>query len=135
MINQENFDFSFSGIKTAVLNILKNYQLSAINYQQLSYEIQESITDVLVDKTIKAAQKHRVKSILIGGGVAANDRLREKLKSVVSCQLSVVKLFIPDKKFCTDNAAGIASAAYFNYHPIPWQKIKADPGLEITDKL
>jgi N6-L-threonylcarbamoyladenine synthase len=139
MLNQDNFDFSFSGIKTAVLNILKNYHLSAINNQQfnnyLAFEIQEAITDVLVQKTLRAAQKFRVKSILVGGGVASNDRLREKFQSVVKGQRLKVKLFIPDKKFCTDNAAVIASAAYFNYQPVPWQKIKADPGLEIITPI
>jgi len=157
MINDDSFDFSFSGLKTAVLNRIKNTKLTnPLITNQLAFEIQEAIADVLVKKTLKAAEKFNVKSILIGGGVAANDRLREKLKLDTRCpsfgsgnstrliqpcskpdpsagrQMPDARLFVPDKKFCTDNAAMIASAAYFNYHPVPWQKIKADPGLEIT---
>ena len=136
MINDDNLDFSFSGLKTAVLNKIKTMkQLSNETIKQLSYEIQEAITDVLVKKTLKAAEKYKVKSILVGGGVAANSRLREKFESIVNSQLSKVKLFIPNKKFCTDNAAVIASNAFFNFKPIPWRKIKANPGLEIIDKL
>ncbi len=135
MINQDNFDFSFSGLKTAVLNIIKNQKITnSLISNQLAFEIQESITDVLVAKTLKAAKYYKVKSILVGGGVAANSRLREKFMSVVSSRQSVVKFFIPDKKFCTDNAATIASAAFFNYNPIPWQKIKTDPGLTFGDQ-
>lgn len=140
MINQNNFDFSFSGLKTAVLNIVKNKPNSLISQltNQLAYEFQEAITDVLVAKTLKATKKYQVNSILVGGGVAANVRLREKLKlkaksppvGQAGLKLSA-KIFIPDKNFCTDNAAPVASFAYFNYKPIPWQKIKADPGLGI----
>jgi N6-L-threonylcarbamoyladenine synthase len=129
MVTQDNLDFSFSGIKTAVLNLTKKQQLTTKNLNLMAFEIQEAITDVLVAKTFKAAEKYQVKSILIGGGVAANSRLREKFTTYD--QKLTTKLFIPDKKFCTDNAASIASTAFFNYHPIPWQKIKADPELEI----
>ena len=135
MLNQDNFDFSFSGIKTAVLNLLKTQSTNSLIANQLAYEIQDAITDVLVKKTLKAAEKYKVKSILIGGGVAANSRLREKFKLLVTGSQFPVNLFFPKKRFCTDNAASIASTAYFNYHPIPWQNIKADPGLEITDKI
>jgi tRNA A37 threonylcarbamoyltransferase TsaD len=107
MLNQDNFDFSFSGLKTAVLNIVNEsiYSSSAsvAEKQQkveksqvldspaksgvartirtkLAFELQEAITDVLVFKTLKAAKKYQVKSILVGGGVAANSRLREKFQ-------------------------------------------------------
>jgi len=124
MINDDNFDFSFSGLKTAVLNIVKNTKLTnSLITNQLAYEIQEAITDVLIKKTLKAAEKYKVKSILVGGGVAANQRLREKFNEIAG---------FPPLELCTDNGSIIASAAYFNYHPIHWQKIKADPGLEIT---
>jgi len=134
MIGQDNFDFSFSGLKTAVINQIKtmkpHFAKATRGKQfpnQLAYEIQEAITDVLVAKTLKAAQHFKVKSILVGGGVAANKRLRAKFK----IQNSKFKIFIPEPKLCTDNAAIIACAAFFNYNPIPWQKIKANPGLEI----
>lgn len=111
MINDKSFDFSFSGLKTAVL----------IAHQQLAYELQEAVTDVLVSKTLKAAEKFKPKSILLCGGVAANKRLREKIPQAL----------VPPINLCTDNAAYIASAAFFNYKPIPWKKINADPGLDI----
>ncbi len=134
MINDDSFDFSFSGLKTAVLNRIKNTKLTnPLITNQLAFEIQEAIADVLVKKTLKAAEKYKVKSILVGGGVAANSRLREKFNATMKqCNNETIKLFISEKKFCTDNGSVIASTAYFNYKPIPWQKIKADPGLEIT---
>jgi N6-L-threonylcarbamoyladenine synthase len=134
IINEGNFDFSFSGLKTAVANIAYspvNCELeSTVN--QIAFALQESVTDVLVTKTLRAAKKHRVKSILLAGGVAANRRLREKL-SLAIAQLSngAMSFFVPPVSLCTDNAACIASAAYFNYYPLPWQKISPDPGLDI----
>lgn len=128
MINENNFDFSFSGLKTAVLYRLKKEK--PINHSWAA-EIQEAITDILVEKTLRAAKKFKVKSILIGGGVAANQRLRKKFQSSILDLGPSIKLFIPDKKLCTDNAAVIASAAFFNYQPVPWSKIKPNPSLEI----
>lgn len=147
MIEDKNFsarggptsgwDFSFSGLKTAVLrevNELKAIQQfgnSAIS--QLAHEIQEAITDVLIAKTIRAAEKYQVKSILVGGGVAANSRLREKFQSQLP--ITNYQLLIPQPQLCTDNAAVIASTAYFNYYPVPWQKIAVLPGLSITGEI
>ncbi len=133
MLNQNNFDFSFSGLKTALLNFTKKLKpLNSLVVSQLAYELQEAVTDVLVSKTLKAAAQFAVKSILVGGGVAANKRLREKFKSTTNQPAyKSLKLFLPPFSLCTDNAAVVASAAYFNYHPLPWQKIKAQPNLEI----
>lgn len=135
MIDEDNLDFSFSGLKTATLreiNKLKTLrQFNNLTIKQLAYEIQESITDVLVNKTLKAAKQYNVQSILLGGGVAANQRLKEKFElRIENCKLKIY-LFIPPPSICTDNAAYVASFAYYNYHPIPWQKIQAQPGLEI----
>lgn len=136
MIKEENFDFSFSGLKTAVINLTKNLKLktkdrslqsSVIN--ALAFEIQEAITDVLVTKTIRAAQKYQVKSILLAGGVAANSRLREKFK--LSIRHSPFVIFQPPPRLCTDNAAYIAACAYFNQKFVPWEKVKVEPGLRI----
>jgi N6-L-threonylcarbamoyladenine synthase len=138
MMDNQNFEFSFAGLKTAVLkevNKLKtNQQFNNLTIQQLSYELQESITDVLVDKTIRAAEKYGVKSILLGGGVAANKRLKEKFVTAVSNQQLTtynLQLFIPPPSLCTDNAAYIASYAYFHNHPIPWTDIQAKPDLTV----
>jgi len=133
MINEDNFDFSFSGLKTAVLNRVKEQESRRvkINISEFAYEIQEAITDVLVAKTKKAAEKFKVKSVLLAGGVTANPRLREKFKlSIINYQLS-----IPEQKLCTDNATFVASCAYFNFHPLLSQKIFADSSLEIEEMI
>lgn len=131
MINDDNFDFSFSGLKTAVfreVNKLKTMgQWDNEIMEQLAYEVQEAIIDVLVVKTLRAAQKFKVKSILLSGGVGANDLLRKTLE--VSSQQLGVKFFKPSKNLCTDNAAMIAAAAFFNYKEVSWSKIKVNPSL------
>jgi N6-L-threonylcarbamoyladenine synthase len=135
MLHKDNFDFSFSGLKTAVLNEVKKLkekkQFNKLNTNQLADEIQEAITDVLVSKTKKATEKHGINSLLLAGGVTANSRLREKFKSSIFSS----QLFIPNPKLCTDNATFIASCAFFNYHPLPWQKIQADSSLGIEEMI
>lgn len=135
MIKSDDFDFSFSGLKTAVINQVKDLksikQFNNSVIQQLSYEIQESITDVLVEKTIRAAKRYKVKSILLAGGVAANERLGEKFKSSISH--SPFSIYQPPPRLCTDNATYVASCAYFNFKPIPWKKIEANPGSSIAE--
>ncbi|MDP3888813.1 MAG: tRNA (adenosine(37)-N6)-threonylcarbamoyltransferase complex transferase subunit TsaD [bacterium] len=134
MMKEDNFDFSFSGLKTAVLREVEKLDI-AHNPKlipTLAHEIQEAITDVLVAKTMRAAEKYKVKSILLAGGVAANSCLREKLHSPL---LTSHFTHIPPPSLCTDNAAYIASCAFFNNHPKSWQEIRALPGLEITDKV
>lgn len=147
MLHEDNFDFSFSGLKTAVLKEVRRLNLEANSHlppqnpasqfppliSALAYELQEAITDVLVVKTIKAAEKYQVKSILLGGGVTANQKLREKMQLEIRNSKLEINLFIPPSKLCTDNAAYIASRAYFNYRPVPWSKIIAEPGLTITE--
>lgn len=121
MLDQNNLDFSFSGLKTAVLNASTQ---SLVPSPLLAYELQEAITDVLIIKTLKAAEKYHPKSILLAGGVAANVRLREKIQGP--------NVFIPPLKLCTDNAAVIASAAFFNQNIQPIEKVNADPSLVIS---
>ena len=134
LLDAESFDFSFSGLKTAVLretNRLKaTSQWGNRAISHLAYEVQEAITDVLVEKTLRAAEKYKVKSILLGGGVTANQRLREKFQSArKQFNKKTINLFIPPPPLSTDNAAAIASCAYFNYQPRLWDKIEANPGL------
>ena len=135
LIDSNNFDFSFSGLKTATLReTLKlketnNNKLTQTDIQDICACLQKTIIDVLIFKTLKAAKKYKVKSILLGGGVSANQKLRNELKSAIINQQSSIELFVPDKKLCTDNAAMIATAAFFNYKEVPWQKITANPEL------
>lgn len=130
MINSKNFDWSFSGLKTAVVNKVQTNQ--KLTKEQLAAEIQEAIIDVLVRKSVKAVIKYQPKSFLLAGGVAANKRLRDKFASSLADMKVIFQVPVP--KYCTDNAAAIAGCAFFKFHPVSWQKINADPQLEITTR-
>ena len=132
LINSDDFDFSFSGLKTAVLReILKlregNKELSSTDINDVCACLQKTIIDILISKTLKAAKKYNAKSIILGGGVSANQALKEKFE-VESLKLNI-PLFIPNKQFCTDNGAMIATAGFYNYKELPWQEIIANPEL------
>lgn len=99
-------DFSFSGIKTALMRMVKTGEIDSKPNTAASF--QEAIVDVLVTKTADAAKQYRVQQVLLAGGVAANSRLRQRMVEV-----SPVPVLIPPPVFCTDNAAMIAAAAYF----------------------
>lgn len=135
MINSDNFDFSFSGLKTSVFNRVKKKESKSAkdgySIPQLSAEIQEAIVDLLVTKSLKAIDKFKPKSFLLSGGVAANKRLRTKLKSAIEKQ-NDLEFHVPPVPLCTDNAAMIAAAAFFNYRPVPWKKVTANPQLTIS---
>ena len=115
MINSNNFDFSFSGLKTAVLysvkNLTKKYSLEEIR-GAMSFEFQEAVIDVLTFKAIKAAEKYEAKTIMFGGGVAANNELQKRFKK--ECRTLKINFSCPPKKFCTDNGTMIALAGYYN---------------------
>lgn len=104
---KNSFDFSFSGLKTAVVNYVKtNPQPSGYpesHLRDLVSSFQEAVVDVLVKKTIQVAQNERLKKVVICGGVAANHRLRERMGEEVSQKR--IKMFTPRPSFCTDNAA------------------------------
>ena len=131
LIGSADFDFSFSGLKTAVFReVATMKQLNNGTIADISASAQKAVVDVLVHKTLKAARQYSAKSILLGGGVAANNKLREQFElSIVNGQMSNVKLFAPQKFLCTDNAVMIAAAAFFNNQTEPWQKIDANPNL------
>lgn len=116
MLNSKNFNFSFSGLKTAVLYLVKDLS-SRFNLDEIrpavAHEAQQAIVDVLVSKTIKAAEKYKPKSILLSGGVSANSLLRTSLNKATK-KLGA-KYFQPELKYTGDNAAMIALAGYFNY--------------------
>lgn len=133
LIKEDSLDFSFSGLKTSVLRSVKNKKLTKEERKQNSAEVQEAITDVLVSKSIKAIKKYEPKSFLLSGGVAANTRLREKLKEEVKNNKLTVELFIPKPILCTDNAVMIASAAYYNKNSTPWNKVSSNPQLSLKD--
>ncbi len=137
MIDTKDFDFSFSGLKTAVLYAardLKNkYKMEEI-VPAMAHEIQEAIVDVLLVKTIRAAKKYNVKTVMLAGGVSANKRLREGFVEAMQSELPDTKYQIPETKYCTDNAAMVAAAGYFHATKkdfTPWQKLKVDPNWEL----
>ena len=101
-------DFSFSGIKTALARMVQAGAVS--NIADTAASFQETVVEVLVRKTAEAAKEHRVKQVLLAGGVASNTRLRQSM-----VEASPVPVLIPPPRLCTDNAAMIASAGYFRY--------------------
>lgn len=113
-LNKEDYNFSFSGIKSSVLNLINtlNMKNEEVNIPDLACSFQESVVQVLVDKTIKAALDYQVKHIIMAGGVAANKGLRKKMTEEVA-KLENVKLTYPSLKYCTDNAVMIAVSGYF----------------------
>lgn len=105
----ESRNFSFSGIKTAAANIL--HSKADVNKADIAASFQRAVVDTLVFKTILCAQSVSSKQIAIAGGVSANKTLRNKLK--IACEKLGMQFFCPDLKYCTDNAAMIASAGYY----------------------
>ncbi len=133
MINESNYDFSFSGLKTAVLNEIKKSKISLSNaiVGRLAAEIEEAITDVLIKKALTAIEEFKPKSFLLSGGVSANLRLREKFGENFEKHALWTALHVPVPKFCTDNASFIAAAAYYNRTYVDWRNVKALPQLGI----
>jgi len=136
LLHDKTLNFSFSGLKTAIfreVNTLKEQgKLNDSSIRQLSNEIQEAITDVLVAKTLKAAEQHEVRSIFLGGGVSSNLRLRGKFKSSIQkSQESNIQFYSPPISLCTDNAAYIGSYAFFCGHKVDWKTIQAIPDLSV----
>lgn len=128
-LNDSSFDFSFSGLKSAVLREVIDKELDAQTVNNICANVQKVIIGILIKKTLKAAEKYGVKSIILGGGVAANQTLRDELEASLESRLPGVKLFVPEKYLCTDNAAMIATAAFYNHQVVNWKKVDADPGL------
>ena len=117
MINSKNFDFSFSGLKTAVLYLTRDLKkikpLTKKQKTAIATETQHAIIDVLVNKTLRAAMKYKVKSVMLSGGVSANKTLRDILEQE-SHKLGM-RFYKPEMQYTTDNAAMIALAGYWNY--------------------
>ena len=142
MINSKDYDFSFSGLKTAVLYDFKKRPASVKTtagkprkeyIREMAKEIQQAIIDVLIKKTIKAAKDYRAKSIILGGGVAANKELRKQFNYKLRTINYKLNFLVPPRKFCTDNAVMIGIAGYFNRGKASknWKKIKVDANLRI----
>lgn len=114
-VDKDTYDFSFSGMKSAVLNLVNKAKMKneEINNADLAASFQSKVVKVLTDKTIKAAKDFKVNQVVVAGGVAANQGLRTSLKN--ACEENNIKLTFPKMVYCTDNAAMIAVAGYFKY--------------------
>jgi N6-L-threonylcarbamoyladenine synthase len=119
MMSQKNYDFSFSGLKTAVLYEVKKRgektQKSPTYIQRMCMEAQQAITDVLIFKTIKAVKDFGAKTLILGGGVSANENLRKHFKSKIKKDNLKINLLIPEQNLCTDNGVMVAVSAYYNF--------------------
>lgn len=115
MIKEDNYNFSFSGLKTAVLNYLNSTKLRGeeIVIEDVCKSFQEAVVDVLLEKSFRLAREKNMDKIVLCGGVSANSRIREAFEE--EGDKENIKIFYPDLKLCTDNAAMIASAAYYEY--------------------
>ncbi len=113
MIDSGDFNFSFSGLKSHVINFNHNLKQrqETINVNDFCRSFQDAVTDVLVKKTEAAKNQYSVKQVIVAGGVAANKGLREKMKNTITD----VPVYFPGIKYCTDNAAMIAVAGYFKF--------------------
>ncbi len=136
MMNTKDYDFSFSGLKTAILYHHKKQsiktQKSKEYITQMCAEIQQTIIDVLIKKTIKAAKDYKAKTVILGGGVSANQELRKQLKEKIKKEILNCDFLVPEPILSTDNALMIAITGYFHRtKKIAWQKIKADANLRI----
>lgn len=114
-VSDEVYDFSFSGLKSAVLNHLNSCQMKGEEIVQadIAASFQAAVVDVLVRNAMEAAKNHGVKRLALAGGVASNTSLREGMKKV--CEKNGIELFYPSPILCTDNAAMIGCAGYYEY--------------------
>ncbi len=130
-----SYNFSFSGLKSAVINLAHNIHQRGeeLNVNDLCASFQNSVTEVLVNKTLSLAREKGVKNIIVAGGVSANKGLKERFME----EGKDFNISIPSIKYCTDNAAMIAAAAYYQYQKnktLADLKLNADSNLELESK-
>ncbi len=107
---KDSYDFSFSGVKTAVLYYLQKHPQEKLSPNRIAYAFQETVVDSLIKQCLNVCLKKKIKTLLVGGGVAANSRLRERLKELQSQY--ALNVFYPPMSLCVDNAAMIAGLGY-----------------------
>lgn len=127
------YDFSFSGVKSAVLNYINGCKMKGLEYSQadIAASFQEAVTDVLVAHTMLAAENYGIHKVAMAGGVACNKGLRRKMEE--QCAHRKYQLYYPEPVFCTDNAAMIGAAGYYEYingRRDGWD-LNAVPGLKL----
>ena len=131
-----NYEFSFSGLKSAVLNYLNSMKLKniEINKADVAASFQKSVVNILVHKAVEAAKKTGMKKLVLAGGVAANSSLEGHLQQ--ACQENGLEFYYPSRILCTDNAAMIACRGYYQalHGDFADSNLNAIPYLELTDK-
>lgn len=127
----ENLDFSFSGVKTAVLNLINKEK--DLNVNDLCASFEEAVTDVLVENVLRAVDELNVSKVAIAGGVSANSYLRDRMQKIGS--MHNLKIYYPELILCTDNAAMIGAAAYYNFlaGKVSSLDLNAVPNLKIGE--
>lgn len=146
MINSNNFDFSFSGLKTAVLYLVKKNEAKLKDkkfVQAVCHEFQQAVIDVLIAKTLRATKKFKPKTVMIAGGVSANTELREQLASALKKDFPEIKFCLPEINYSIDNAVMIALAGFFRWSEnqssanfqeelkTNWKNLKTDANLKL----
>ncbi len=133
MLKEDNYDFSFSGLKSSFINTVHNANQKgeSLNDINLAASFQASVIEVLVSKTLRAAKEYDVKQLLLAGGVAANKGLRDTFTKVMAEELPDVEMIIPPLSLCGDNAAMIGAAASIQYQKDQFTDyaLNAKPGL------
>ena len=132
IMNDDSFNFSFSGIKSHCNNLVHNEHQrgNEINKNDLACSFQNCVTAHLVDKTKKALLKYNIKTFLLSGGVAANSFIRNSLKEM--CEEIGVEMHMPEKRYCTDNAAMIGAAAYVLYKHKKFSDLSVNAQSHVT---
>ena len=139
MLNSDDLDFSFSGLKTSVLYLIKkksltNPVLSDEEKISIATEFESAVTEVLIKKTKKAIEANNIKTLILGGGVTANTFICQSLDKIITKEFPDIKIYLPEKTLSTDNAVMIALAGYFNrlQKTKQVQNIKADGNLHFV---
>ena len=143
MLDQPNFDFSFAGLKTAVLIYVKKMYasgniLSLQMKQDICASFQEAVVDTLVSKTLRATEKYLPRSVILTGGVSANRYLRDQLMVRVKERFPDISVHVAPMAYTTDNAAMIAVAGYFHAQKKEFHDpltLRADPNLRLASSL
>ena len=114
-VNSGEFDFSFSGLKTAVMNLVNNSAQKGeeIDVPAVCATVRQRVCDMLIDKTLKAAEKYGYKTLAVAGGVSANSELRARLSD--ECKSKGMSLYFPELKYCGDNAAMVGVQAFYEF--------------------
>lgn len=136
-VAENPYDFSFSGLKSAVLNYINGCKMKRqeINEADIAASFQKAVIDVLVEHAVHAAKEYRIDKFAIAGGVASNQTLREAMEK--ACKERGIQFYHPSPIFCTDNAAMIGSAAYYEYlqgRRDGWD-LNAVPNLKLGDVM